>query len=358
MADTASSLLCDEKKEVTELSRLGEDFLTTFREAVLYKRVLMVGAICACLSLAVIGRSHLPGYLAGTDPQIAIDPLSIASEEELLLRRISSTEQLLLELKANSLWEIPVDQQWVKPVFFANYPSDISRLDVETRKRVFLHALLPAILLVQTEVEKEREVLEGILTKYEAPGGLVFSEEETAWQERLTNPEIAFIDHLTGKYRSERVSDLLARVDTLPVSLIMAQAAMESSWGSSRFARKGNNLFGLWTWGERGLVPTERTEGKNHKVAVYDSILGSTRAYLLTLNRLPAYSQLRQLRQSTRDPLLLAEGLLLYSERREAYVAELKSIIRFNQLERFDHYGLAGEFPAVAAENIKVSRLP
>jgi Bax protein len=104
-------------------------------------------------------------------------------------------------------------------------------------------------------------------------------------------------------------------------------------------------------------VPAAREEGKDHKIAVYDTILGSVRAYLLTLNRLPAYRGLRQLRRETRNPLLLAEGLHRYSERGTDYVSELKQIIRYNQLERFDRYRLAGERPAGNDGNVKISRL-
>jgi Bax protein len=318
-----------------------------------YKRALLVGAVFALMLLAVVCRDILLPYLPGGLGETTVEG---PAGDEFQINQVSSAEQMMEVLKNHSLWDMPFDAE-VPPIIFANYPYDFNQLEVEIKKNAFLNALLPAILLVQAEIEKEREVLEQILTKYETPRQVTFSEEEDEWREGLALAEIEFIEHLTVKYRSERATDLLARVDTLPASLIMAQAAIESSWGSSRFAKKGNNLFGLWTWVEPGLVPSEREEGKNHKVAIYDSILDSTRAYLLTINRLPAYRTLRQLRTETRDPLLLAEGLRLYSARREKYVAELKSIIRHNQLDRYDQYSLAGELPAGSAQAIKVSKL-
>ncbi|MBE9519635.1 MAG: glucosaminidase domain-containing protein, partial [Proteobacteria bacterium] len=89
---------------------------------------------------------------------------------------------------------------------------------------------------------------------------------------------------------------------------MLAQGALETSWGRSRFAREGNSIFGMWTWKTKGIVPLKREEGKTHKVKAYDSILDSVRAYQLTLNRLDHYEHLRNLRLETYDSLILAEG--------------------------------------------------
>jgi Bax protein len=127
----------------------------------------------------------------------------------------------------------------------------------------------------------------------------------------------------------------------VPVSLILGQGAIESSWGCSRFTRAGNNLFGIWTWGERGIVPANRDEGKNHKIKIYDTILDSVRNYVLTLNRLGAYRHLRELRRDSNDSMELAQGLLYYSERRDAYVEDVRRIISSNNLQRYDTISLA-----------------
>jgi Bax protein len=319
-----------------------------------YQRMLLVGAIFTCIAAVLIGRIMLS---AGSSDgwKLPVKPVSTARHAP-PIKRISSTDHLMDELKAHSLWELP-DDQWIPTIIFANYPSDLNWLDVETKKRAFLHTLLPAVLLARAEIERERQALEEIIAKFGDFRRLVFSGADINWQKRLSAAEIQFIEHLSAKYRSVRASDLLARVDTLPVSLIMAQAAIESSWGTSRFSEVGNNLFGLWTWSEQGLVPAAREAGKNHKIATYDSILGSVRAYHLTINRLPAYRQLRKLRRETQNPLLLAEGLHRYSERGEAYVRELKSIIRYNQLDRYDRYNLAGDLPAGVAGAVNVSQL-
>jgi Bax protein len=97
----------------------------------------------------------------------------------------------------------------------------------------------------------------------------------------------------------------------------------------------------MWTWGESGIIPARRDAGKTHKLAVYDSILEAVQNFVLTLNRLPAYNGLRKLRQNTKDAMLIADGLLYYSERGNAYIKDVKTIIRDNDLTRYDHFVLA-----------------
>lgn len=175
------------------------------------------------------------------------------------------------------------------------------------------------------------------------PFGIRLADIDSGLQSILTEDEYVFLVELAQKYRSSEIDELIRRVDGLPVSLILAQGAIESSWGTSRFAVQGKNLFGVWTWGEVGMVPNERVAGKTHKVAIYDSILDSVKDYMLTLNRHSAYDELRTIRQQTTDPLQLANGLKLYSERGDEYISDVQMMIDFNKLQRFDGLHLAGQ---------------
>ena len=96
----------------------------------------------------------------------------------------------------------------------------------------------------------------------------------------------------------------------------------------------------MWTWKTAGIVPSQREAGKTHKVKAYESVLDSVRAYQLTLNRLESYEELRQLRLNTDDPLVMAEGLTLYSARGQNYVEDIKSVILSNDLQKYDSYTL------------------
>jgi Bax protein len=231
----------------------------------------------------------------------------------------------------------------VPPVVFAGFPKNFDELaDMASRKRAFLHTLLPAALVALHEVQQERTKLLAVLDKIDMPPERVsFSDSGETWRSYLTKPETDFVNKLIHKYRAADADELLARVDGVPVSLVLGQGAIESSWGSSRFARNGNNLFGIWTWGERGIIPFRRDEGKNHKVKIYDNILDSVRSYILTLNSLNAYRHLRELREQSDDSLELAEGLLYYSERRDAYVEDVRRIIIANNLKRYDNISLS-----------------
>ena len=124
--------------------------------------------------------------------------------------------------------------------------------------------------------------------------------------------------------------------------MVLAQAANESAWGTSRFSLVANNLFGQWTFiPGQGIIPKDRPEGETYEVRKFSTVYDSVRSYLLNLNTHQAYQQLRQLRTASRvngqNPkgLKLAEGLLRYSTRGEDYVKELQAMIRFNQLSRF-----------------------
>lgn len=137
------------------------------------------------------------------------------------------------------------------------------------------------------------------------------------------------------------IERLLMRVDIVPVSLALAQAAKESGWGTSRFAREGNNLFGQWCYEPGcGLVPRARGEGRSHEVRVFDSPRDSVASYLRNINTHRGYRELRQARARLRESgrplsgLLLAEQLHRYSERGQAYVEEIKGLIRYNRLEQ------------------------
>jgi Bax protein len=230
----------------------------------------------------------------------------------------------------------------VPPVVFHHFPSNITDLDNDIKKKAFLHALLPAALIALNEVESERAALQNILNKISnCPPELKFDRKNRSWHASLTSPEKMYLQFLIEKYRTEEVAKLLLRVNTVPVSLMLAQGAVESSWGASRFVLEGNNIFGIWTWGKQGIIPQKREQGKNHKVAAYESLLDSVRAYLLTLNRVPAYTKLRTIRAYSMDPYDLAQGLIYYSERRVDYVEEITSIIKTNDLIRYDRFNLS-----------------
>jgi Bax protein len=137
---------------------------------------------------------------------------------------------------------------------------------------------------------------------------------------------------------------LLWRVDVIPPSLVLAQAASESAWGTSRFAQDGNNFFGQWCFKRGcGFVPASRRPTANHEVKSFASIEDAVHAYFMNLNTYPSYQYLRVIRQQLRnkeqpiDGISLSEGLGSYSERGDAYIKELRTMIYKNDLLTRDH---------------------
>lgn len=212
-------------------------------------------------------------------------------------------------------------------------PDFTSYRDTTERKAAFFSFLYPRIVLANSRILIERDYLDALAQKDE------LSKSERSW--------------LTGQAKRLRVEaeptspelfkQLRQRLDVISPSLILAQAANESAWGTSRFATKGNNLFGQWCFSKGcGLVPRGRVEGATHEVARFASPYRSIRGYIQNLNRHPTYQDLRDMRQAARDNgklasgIALAAGLIGYSERGEDYVKEIRSMIRYNNLAYFD----------------------
>jgi len=210
--------------------------------------------------------------------------------------------------------------------------------DVDARKEAFFGFLSDYVEGENARISETREVLQPLYAV-------------AAKDLPLSRPERAMLNDIARDYRLDPekmdnfdlLRELMLRVDIIPTSLVLAQAANESGWGTSRFAREGNNIFGQWCFDEGcGLVPERRPNNASHEVRAFDSVEASVKAYFQNINTNPSYAYLRELRADMRahgeplNSLVLAHGLSRYSERGHAYVSELQSIIRFNGLSNFD----------------------
>ena len=227
----------------------------------------------------------------------------------------------------------------VPPIFVQSLPKDWAQLErVERRKGLFVKTVLPLILKANAEIRFERRQLLAIAAD-SGPDLAEAPKEARAWLESLAQ-----------RYGLEApdLEALKTRVDEIPVSLALAQAANESGWGTSRFARKGNALFGQWTWNpDEGIRPKEmRAEKGTYAVKKFDALGDSVAGYMRNLNRGGAYASLRRIRAKLRaadKPLsgpALAGGLLKYSERGQAYINEIRAMIDHNDFTDFDNAAL------------------
>ena len=133
----------------------------------------------------------------------------------------------------------------------------------------------------------------------------------------------------------------LTKIDIIPNSLVLAQAAVESGWGKSRFFTKANNIFGQWTWSGHGLTPLSRDAGKKHKIRIFSSLEASVKGYMINLNIGWGYKEFRALRAKLRlenklTGLNLAKTLVNYSQKKEVYTKMLENIIISNNISKYD----------------------
>jgi uncharacterized FlgJ-related protein len=213
-------------------------------------------------------------------------------------------------------------------------------LSVTDKKRLFFRFLAPIVLRVNELILADRaRAME--LTHRIAQGQSVTADDQ-AWLSALS-VKYKVLGSTSERLSNDAFAELLMRVDIVPPSLAMAQAASESAWGTSRFAAEGNSLFGQWTWG-KGLKPAEQRTSKlgDYRIEAFDSTGQAAYSYALNLNTERSYHDLRLKRADLRrqnsriSGTVLAETLLHYSERGQAYVDDLKALIRNNRLDAAD----------------------
>lgn len=202
----------------------------------------------------------------------------------------------------------------------------------DERKLAFFEFMRPLIEEENARIMEDRQRLQELAAE-ESPGWL-----DRRWLHGLAHEYGVDAEDLDDE---TLIAALLRRVDVVPLSLALAQAAKESGWGTSRFARKGYNLFGEWCYDPGcGLVPRARARDRSHEVRVFDSPRDSVASYLRNINTHPGYRALRRVRAGMRaedrplSGMVLAEQLQRYSERGQAYVEDIKGLIRHNELEQ------------------------
>ncbi len=222
----------------------------------------------------------------------------------------------------------PADPQGVPALVLNKLPNDFGKiLSVDKRRELFLRALLPIVLIENQRLREQRELASWLLEdKLPADGSPMRD-----WLNKLAKQL-----RVRGDLNEPAVREkILLRLDEIPPALALAQAAIETGWGSSRFALEGNSLFGQWTFAKTGgLTPNDRDADATHLVASFPDLRASVRAYMRNLNTGNAYHEFRTFRAATRaagKPLRayeLAGHLHRYSARGENYIAEIRRIIR------------------------------
>ena len=332
--------------QYAELSNKGADLTTPFRAFLAPQApIIVITAILVVVISVPRGKEHgvMPPSIEAPSQKLKPD---IASKN---LELISTQwSQKIIEPGTNHPFvkfpkylahvnyqpEQSLKRMEMQHILGSDLSIDVEKLSIaQKRKITFINSMLPLIQDVNEVIKKDRRriaSLYGLIAK-----GQNLSPEDAAW---LTNT--------AKRYSLDNVdfSQLLKRVDIVPPSLAIAQAAEESGWGTSRFVREGNALFGQRAYSSRGkgIVPKDRPIGMKFRVRAFDSLIDSVKAYVHNLNTHFAYRDFRENRSTLRanfghvNGYELAGSLLRYSERGEDYVHTIRSIMRFNRLQIFD----------------------
>ena len=241
--------------------------------------------------------------------------LSAITIEELF----KSTNYTLEDVRKNKL---------VKPISLTLLPTEIKKIEnTKKRKDLFIQIILPLVIKENNNIKLDRKKLFSILNK-----------------NKNTKVEKFWLNSKFKQYgvANKDLSTLKIRMDEVPVSMAIAQAAKETGWGTSRFAQEGNALFGQWTWTGEGIKPSAADTDSTHKVMKFKILQASVRAYQRNLNTHSSYTDFRSARAELRDQgkdldgILLTEYLDKYAEIGKEYVKVLQQIIKQNNLTDFD----------------------
>ncbi len=205
--------------------------------------------------------------------------------------------------------------------------------DTKLKKDAFVTILLPKIRDAQEQILSDRLFIKKFFHKYL----FTYSLKGRMDLKRLIK--------ISKRYRIKQMyneGEYLQKIDTIPLSLVLAQSAVESAWGESRFAREGNNLFGEWTWGKKGMIPEGRDKNAKHKLRIFDSLDESIAGYMLNLNRHRSYEKFRKLRAEYRRKgeaftgLIAARTMTNYSQMRGVYTDLIVKVIKGNGFMEYE----------------------
>ena len=259
---------------------------------------------------------------------------------ELKVKRNNVAEVILpdLNLKTETVIQLFKDVEYdlrtvrneklVKPIYFTQFPRDLDNLQsVQLKKETFIKIVLPLIVAENEKILDDKEKLKTLIDKK------FTTEAEKQWLRQKL---------LEYKVKKSDLKELNFRMDMIPVSIALAQAAKESGWGTSRFALEGNAIFGQWTWDGQGIAPLKRDGDKSHKILKFPILRASVKAYKNNLNTHKSYFKFREKRYQLREKgknitgLALTDTLKNYAQTGSEYTKILNQIIKQNRLSDFE----------------------
>ena len=249
---------------------------------------------------------------------------------ELVLPNLNIKTETVLSLFEDVEYDLKTVryQKRVKPIYFTQFPKDLDEIkDTKLKKETFIKIVLPLVVAENDKILDDKLKLKRITSKK------MTSDKEKSWL-RLKLREY--------KVKNSDMTELNKRMDIIPVSIALAQAAKESGWGTSRFALEGNAIFGQWTWTGQGIEPLNKGKNEGHKILRFPILRASVKAYKNNLNTHRGYSEFREKRYSIRKRNKSIKGLDLtdtldrYAQTGKEYTDILEQIIKQNDLSDFE----------------------
>ena len=308
------------------------------------KVIIAIASVAVFITIAFSGFNYFSEGEVVKKPESKKEVKKLKKKPKLEVKRNNVDEVILpnLNLKTETVLNLFKDVEYdlgkvrskklVKPIYFTQFPKDLDELEsTQLKKETFIKIVLPLIVAENERILADREKLITL------SGKKYTTDAEKQWLRQKL---------LEYKVKKGDLKELFVRMDIIPTSIALAQAAKESGWGTSRFALEGNAIFGQWTWSGQGIAPLDRESNKNHKILKFPILRASVKAYKNNLNTHKSYSKFRAKRSSLREKskkisgLELTETLNNYAQTGSKYTQILNQIIRQNRLTDFEPVSL------------------
>jgi Bax protein len=272
--------------------------------------IILLFALAFLLGIALLAVSIFARYSHAYE--------SIHSFKKPAMYCVSDSKEMIGEFETISFFMNGVEREFR---LIKSFPKGFGKLSIQLRKRLFISAMLPIAIALKEQFEEEHKKIEKIKDIIDN-GGI------------LTDLQQRFLISMMKKYKTKNTKELIKRADSIPIGILIAQAAIESGWGSSRFTYMYNNIYGLH---KRIVKPYKSI------VRSFDSLYDATLSYIMNINTSPAYKKFRDARYMMgmkKNPYKLAEYLTMYSTKRDEYIKLIQNVISKNMLSFYDMYEL------------------
>jgi Bax protein len=256
-------------------------------------------------------------------PKVVLEEKEEERVEE--VKKKTLLEATLMHIEPNSEEDIVhIEDETVQPIIYTKSIS-LSKLSIEKKKKSFINMIIPAILIAKYRIKEDRKKVKQLLE-----------------DENLSKEDLLWLTKKRHIFKSESNNELYEKMEVHPTSIVIAQAIIESGWGTSRFFEEANNLFGIWSFNEyeKRIEAAESRGDKRVYLKKYDNVEQSINDYFMMLSTKDAYQEFRNLRLESQDPFELIKGLSRYSELGDEYIENLKNTIEKNKLLAYDTYRL------------------